>query len=242
MRFNGKELTGVHRAISIEKEIPPGAAARKMETIETADGEIVTSERITAGEYVVRVNIVGKTMQEGWAVRELLAGYAQTDGIGTAELVPTHRPQRCYDARLKSISDPEFVHGGAKMEMRFFLPRPVARSVSESREIGAGKIRARIGGTYECRPAITQTIAAAQDGLVWKKNGVTILTIKGALSPGQVVRMDTRGESLTIDGVHAEDRLDIEHTRWRAGYLPGDHEIVSTDGGALEMRWHEEWA
>lgn len=241
MRFNGVELTSVHRALSIEKEIPPGTAARKAETIEGAHGEIVTEERLSQGEYLVRVNIVGKTREEGWAVRELLAGWASLRGIGTAELIPTHRPMRCYDARLKSISEPEFFHGGAKVQVRFLLPRPVARDVSESRATGAGKMTARVLGTYSCRPAIRQTLSAAQDGLVWTMDGMPILTLEGALRAGQTIVMDTANESLTVDGEHAEQRINVLGTRWQPGYWPGMHEIASTDGGALEMRWHNEW-
>ena len=40
MIFNGVELRTVHRALSVEKEIPPGTAGRAQETIETADGGI----------------------------------------------------------------------------------------------------------------------------------------------------------------------------------------------------------
>lgn len=241
MRFNGRDLRSVHRALSIEKEIPPGTAGHKTETIEGVDGEIVTEERLTQGEYIVRVNIVGRTREEGPEVRELLAEWASLRGLGTAELIPTHRQSRCYDARLKSISDPEFVHGKATVEVRFLLPRPVARDVTPSIASGAGGVTARIRGSYTCRPVISQTLAGAQDGLVWTMDGLPILTITGALSAGQVVRMDTKNESLTIDGVHAENRINVLGTKWRPGYWPGWHEIGSGDVGLLEMRWHNEW-
>lgn len=242
MRFNGVDLRSVHRALSIEKEIPPGTAVHAFETIDTKDGAIITDERLEAGEYIVRVNIVGRTPEEGWAVREMLAGWATTRGLKTSELIPTHNTKRCYDAKLKSISDPEFIRGGAKVAMRFAVPRPVARDVTESRASGAGGVSARIGGTYTCRPVLSQALSAAQDGLVWVMDGMPILTVKGALSAGQVVRMDVKNESLTIDGEHAEARINIDGTRWQPGWHPGAHVISSTDGGAFEMRWHNEWA
>lgn len=241
MRFNGVELTSVHRALSIEKEIPPGTAALAFETIEGADGEVVSDERIEQGEYLVKVNICGRTPAEGWAVRELLAQWASLPNLETAELVPTHRPQRCYDARLKSISEPEFKRGMAKVEVRFLLPRPVMRDVTRSQASGAGGLTARIGGSTHCRPVITQTLSSVQDGLVWTMDSVPILTLTGSLSAGQAVVMDTGNESVTIDGEHAESRIDVSGTRWRPGYLPGTHEIASTDGGTMEMRWHSEW-
>lgn len=242
MIFNGVDLRTVHRALSVDKEIPPGTAPRAQETIETADGDIIADERLEAGEYIVRVNIAGRSREEGWAVRELLAAWAgSARGTATAELIPTHRPSRCYDARLKSISDPEFVRGFVKIEVRFALPRPLARDRAISLSSGAGSLNARIGGSYACRPAIRQTLAQSRSGLVWTMDGVPILTLTGALSAGQVVIMDTTTESLTIDGAHAEARINVAGTLWRPGYWPGRHEIASTDGGELEMRWRNEW-
>lgn len=241
MRFNGVELRSVHRALSIEKEIPPGTAARKTETIDGADGEVVSEERLTQGEYLVKVNIVARTREEGWAVRELLAEWASLPHLGTAELVPTPRPQRCYDARLKSIGDPEFIRGGAKIDVRFLLPRPVARETEQSRTSGAGSIRARIGGSYAARPVLSQTLKTAQDTLRWTMDGKPILTLTETLRAGQRVEMDTKTGALLVDGKHAEHLIDVEGTYWRPGYLPGLHEIASTDGGTIEMRWHNEW-
>lgn len=241
MRFNGKELRSVHRALSIEKEVPPGTAGRKTETIEGMDGEVVSNERLTQGEYLVRVNIVARTREEGWAVRELLAEWASIPHLGTAELVPTPRPQRCYDARLKSISDPEFIRGGAKVEVRFLLPRPVSRDIAESKTSGAGTLRARIGGSHAARPALSQTLKTAQNALAWSMDGTPILTLTEQLRAGQRVEMDTKTGALLVDGAHAEHMIDVEKTKWRPGYLPGLHEITSTDGGTLEMRWHNEW-
>lgn len=241
MRFNGIDLKSVHRALSIEKEIPPGTAEREFETISTKSGDIISEERLESGKYTVRVNIVGRTPEEGWNVRELLAGWATTRGLATAELIPTHRPNRCYDAKIQSISEPEFVHGGAKVTLTFFIPRPVTRDVNVKTASGGGKMTARIGGTYSCRPAIKQIVQTARTGIVWTMDGVPILRIKGELDAGAKIVMDTLNESLTIDGVHAENRIDVSDTKWQPGYWPGTHKIVSTDGGVMEMRWHDEW-
>lgn len=242
MRLNGIDLRSVHRALSIEKEIPPGTAGHELEMVNGNHGAIITGERLEAGEYIVRVNIVGRTPEEGWTVRELLAGWATAGGIQTAELIPTHNAKRCYDAKLKNISAPEFVRGGAKVVVTFALPRPVARDVMQSMASGAGSVSARIGGTYACRPVLSQTLSKAQNGLVWKMDGIPILTVKGALRAAQVVRMDVKNESLTIDGEHAESRINIAGTRWQPGWHPGAHMISSTDGGKMEMRWNNEWA
>lgn len=241
MRFNGVSLCSVHEGLSIEKEVPPGIA-HAQETVHGMGGNVITDERLEAGEYLARVNIAGWSEAEGLDIRERLTAWALTRGLATGELIPTSHPKRCYDARLKSISNPEFVMGFAVVDVRFAVPRPVARDVEASMASGAGGVSAQVRGTYECRPCLSQTLSAAQDGLVWVKDGIPILTIKGALRAGQVVRMDVKNESLTIDGEHTEARINMAGTRWRPGWWPGVHIVTSNDDGAFEMRWHNEWA
>lgn len=241
MRFNGVELCSVHEGLSIEKEVPPGIA-QAHETVQNMGGNVITDERLEAGEYLVRVNIAGWSEAEGLDIREKLTAWAFTRGLATAELIPSHNSKRCYDAKLKSISPPEFNMGFTTVEVRFAVPRPVARDVVGRMTKGAGGVSAHVGGTYACRPCLLQTISAAQSGLVWVKDGIPILTLKGDLRVGQVVRMDVKNESLTIDGEHAEARINMAGTRWQPGWWPGAHIITSSDDGAFEMRWHDEWA
>lgn len=241
MRFNGVDLCSVHEGLSIEKEVPPGITSAQ-ETVQSMGGNVITDERLEAGEYLARVNIAGWSEAEGLAIREKLTAWAFTRGLSTGELIPSHNSKRCYDAKLKSISPPEFSMGFATVEVRFTVPRPVARDVEESRASGAGGVSAQVRGTYECRPVLSQTLSAAQDGLVWVKDGIPILTVKGDLKAGQVVRMDVKNESLTIDGEHAEARINMAGTRWRPGWWPGAQIVSSSDDGAFEMRWHNEWA
>lgn len=240
MKFNGVDPCSLHRAISIEKEIPPGTAAARLETLNGNGGPVISDERMEPGEYLVRVNIFGGTQKTGWEVRELLAGWAFTKGLETAELIPTHAPDKCYDAKLKSISEPEFVHGGAKVEVRFLLPRPVMRETSLWASSGIS-IKTEIKGTYECRPMIRQTLNEAQNGLVWKKDNVPFLTLTGQFGDGDIVIMDTAKESLTINGKHAENRIDITGTKWRPGWWPGGTVITSDAYGTMRMEWHNEW-
>lgn len=241
MRYNGVDLLSAHYALSINKEIPPGTAQRAFETMTTMDGDVITEERIESGEYIARVNIFARSPGEAWEAREQLAKWATVIGPGTAELIPTHREKRAYDAKLLSISDPEFKRGSAMVEMRFFLPRPIAHDIYPSMATGAKSARMVIGGSYTCRPTIRQTIQTARSGLIWTFDGGKLLKISGSLKAGQIVEMDTQNESLTIDGAHAETRIIFDATRWRPGFHPGTHEIASTDGGTIEARWKNEW-
>lgn len=241
MRFNGKDPRELHPAISIAKEIPPGMANRRLRTLQGADGEIVTGTEMEGGRYIVRLNIAGKNADQGWAVRERIAAWAGSSGSTTAPLEPTHRPGRCYDAIIESVSDPEFVHGFTVIEATFFLPRPVARSAIRSNAAGAGGINADIGGSSPARPLIRQTLATAQSGVTWTMDGKPLLRMMGTFAAGQVIEMDTAMERLTLDGNNAMTLLDPQETRWRPGFTPGRHALASTDGGRMEMRWHEEW-
>lgn len=241
MIFNGKDLKSVHPALSINSEVPPGMARRQIATVAGTDGEIVSDVVVEAGEYLLRVNIAGKTKGEAWQMRELLAAWAGSSGNRTAELIPTHRPSRCYDAILSSIGDPQFVRGFATVDVRFMLPRPISRTRFPSAATGAGAMTVSIGGSAPARPVIRQTLAKSRTSVTWTMDGETILTLQAGMGAGQVVEMDTRYEKLTIDGRDSLALIDPQNTEWRPGYLPGRHEIVSTDGGAMEMRWNDEW-
>ena len=62
------------------------------------------------------------------------------------------------------------------------------------------------------------------------------------MPPGETVEIDTGRAALTVDGVHAEERVSVTGTVWRPGFTPGVHTLGSSDGGTLEARWHSEWA
>lgn len=244
MRFCGKDVRDVHRALSINKEIPPGTAGREIDYAEGRLGAVVAGVRYKPGEYRAKINIFCRKANDAWDVRAMLAGWAAASGDGTGELVPSHWDGKCYDAILSSITPPEFVHGAAVIDVVFSVPYPFARDLTVSRASGAGEMAMQIGGTHACRPAISQTIKSARQGLVWTIGGKKLLKLKDgrALEAGQIVVMDTLGESLTIDGVHAEDAIDWSGTDWRAGFAPGRRVIASNDEGTMEAEWHNEWA
>ena len=241
MWFNDIDPAKLHPAISVAYEIPPGSAKRRIDTLKGTDGEIVTGVVMEAGEYIVRMNIAGRTKREAWDVREKIAAWATANGEQLAKLTPTHRPDRYYNAILSSISDPQFTRGFATVDVTFLVPRPVALSTQQSYAGGMGGLTARIGGSHPARPLLQQTIASGRNGLTWTMDGKTILTMTGEFAAGDEIEMDTQRESLTVNGAYALHRLDPQNTKWRPGYKPGAHTIASTDGGRMEMRWRDEW-
>lgn len=242
MRFNGVDIRDVHRAVSVEKEIPPGMPEMTIETAQGWDGETFVGRTMGRGSYVVRVNIACRQREEAWRVRALLAQWAMSSGNATAALEPTHWPGVAYDAVAGSISEPEFARGFGKVVITFILPRPVAHDVAESRASGSGSVSMLVRGSMPCRPVIRQVLASGRSGLALTLDGKAFFTVRGQLNAGQTVEIDTGRAALTVDGVHAEERVSVTGTVWRPGFTPGVHTLGSSDGGTLEARWHSEWA
>ena len=242
MRFCGEELAQVHPAIRIAKEIPPGMPEREIETIAGSEGETAAGYTVRRGEYTVRVGIACRTRLEAWRVRALLAAWATASGQGTGELEPTHWPGVAYDAIAQEITPPEFKFGFATVEVVFCLPRPAAHARAPSPATGSGALARGLGGSAACRPVMAQTLAAAQaGGLTWTMDGAPLLRLTGSLSAGQTVEADFGAGSLTVDGAHAEARIDMTATHFFPGFTPGRHEVASTDAGAMRAQWRCEW-
>ena len=215
------DLCGVHPALSIEKEYPPGMPDRDVYTIAGRDGETAVGYAVVQGEYKVNVNIAARRREEGWRIRGLLAAWAMASGQDTGEIEPTHWPGVAYDGIVKSISTPEFVFGFAKVEVIFLVPRPYAHDLAYTSATGQGKAALSIGGSAVCRPAITQTMAAARSGVTWMLDGREVLHINGALSAGQKLGVDFATGAVTLDGAHIESRLDVDRSNFSADFRPG---------------------
>lgn len=241
MRYNGVDITTVHRALSIAKEIPPGMPERENDMIQGRGGEWLAGVRMQSSQYVVRVNVAARTREEAWDARAQLAAWAMSSGESTAMLEPTLWPGKAYDAIVNAIEPPEFKPRFAVIKVTFDVPRPVAYDVIESRSSGAGNMSMVIGGTAYARPVITQTLNSAASVLTWTLDGKTFMTLRGSFAAGSVVEADLKNGSVTIDGVHKEATVDYTGTDWQPGFTPGRHTVQSSDSGVMDARWHGEW-
>lgn len=242
MRFNGVDIREVHRGVSVEKEIPPGMPTRTVETYSGWDGDTLAGVTMSRGTYTVRANIACRRPEDGWQVRALLAAWAMSSGNSTAELEPSYWPGMAYDAVAEKISAPEFSKGFARVEISFALPRPVAHETAVSIASGNGSASMLVGGSLPCRPILRQTVSGSANGLAWSLDGIAFFTINGTFSAGQVVEADLARAFLTVDGAHAENRINLTATNWRPGFAPGRHTLTSSNAGTLEARWKNEWA
>lgn len=242
MRYNGVDICQCYRGISVAKEIPPGMPGRSVETAGGWDGEMLAGVEMKQGRYLVRVNIAQRSKEEAWRARAALAAWADSTGGQLGAIEPTHWPGRAYDGVVNSISDPEFTFGFGTVDVTFVVPRPVAYDIAPSVATGNGKAEMAVNGTMPCGPTIKQTMSEARTGLKWKLDGETLLAITGALSKGDVVEANLRDGWLKINGAHVESRIDVLATNWVASFAPGLHSVESQDGGAMEARWHTEWA
>lgn len=241
MKFNGVDIRSVHPALSINKEIPPGMARREVVTVRGNSGETLAGVTEERDSYTVRVNIAGKTREEAWRVRALLAAWAASSGENTAPLEPSHWRGKAYDAILESISPPEFTRGFATVDVVFVLPHPYAHDAHTSSAKGAGKAALEVGGTARAMPTIKQTIAAAANGLTWTLDGKPFVRLEGEIAAGAVVEADFTEGGLTIDGEHKETMINYIQTTWQPGFMPGRHKLASSDAGTIEARWRNEW-
>lgn len=241
MRYNGVDPKTLHRAISIDKEIPPGISGREVVTVRGNAAEHYAGAEPKRSEYRVRVNIAARSPEEAWRVRALLARWAAGNGQ-PAPLESGKWPGMAYDAVVKTIGSPEFVRGFATVEITFVLPDGAAYEVRTSRASGTGgNVNMYVDGSETARPVISQKMNGASDGLTWSLDGAPLLTFSGTVNSGSTVEMDLQNSSLTIDGVHVEADADWTATDWQPTFLPGKHTISSSNGGEMQVRWHNRW-
>lgn len=249
MKFNGIDPRTLHKGISIAKEIPPGAPASKLETLMGTSGEIVIGRNIQQGEYVVRINIAGKSRQEAWQIRALIAAWARAADDRPRKLIPTQWPEVYYEAILKEISPPEFVHGFAVVEVTFTLPRPVA--VSNTRQTWSAEEGDQepitIGGTTWTRPEIGVYMHQAE-GLSIAIDGKTNLRLSGSYDEGDNLFVYTNPPQVQLmqDGqlMDINDRIDYAATDFEAlcrALSPGEHTVQAVGASVISVTWRDEW-
>lgn len=242
MYFNGVDLHSVHHTLSINKEIPPGAAARNITSIAGLDGDRFAGAAIQQDEYKVRVNIAGKSRREAWEVRALLAAWAYSSDK-PAELIPTHWPGVHYMAVCKEIEPPEFTFGFATVTVAFALVRPIAVDNNVSRSVGSKSASMPITGSAPARPTITQKLGAAAADVTFSLDGKPFLRLvpKSPYSAGSLIVIDAEARTVTVNGTHCETDIDYTASRWRPGFVKGPHTVASSAAGQIEIAWRNEW-
>lgn len=245
MKYNGIDPKTLHAGISIKKEIPPGTVTSELETLYGSTGEIVAGRIIQQGEYIVRLNIAGKTPEEGWDILSKVAAWAEPTSETTAELIPTKRPAIAYDAVLKEISPPEFIRGFAVIDVVFAVPRPIAHSIKWSHaDEATAEIDVVFGGTHHARPELWLIADGASDIIV-SIDGNDLIKIKNDFSAGQVVKIYTdTGAVKDLYDEHMESLIDYTETDFVAFAkmcTPGTHRVAATGVRNTALRWRDEW-
>lgn len=241
MKFNGIDIRSVHPALSVNKEIPPGMARREVLTVRGNSGETLAGIQEERDTYTVRVNIAGKTREEAWRVRALLAAWAASSGESTAPLEPTFWRGKAYDAILESIGPPEFTRGFATVDVVFALPHPYAHDTARTTAKGGGAATVHVDGTARAMPVIKQTLAADATTLTWALDDATFMRLDGEMTAGTTIEANFETGSLTLDGVHREELINYTESTWQPRFTPGAHALASSDAGTIEARWRCEW-
>lgn len=250
MKFNNVDPRTLHPRISIAKEIPPGTVTSQLETLAGSTGEIVVGRTIQQGEYIVRMNIAGKTWAEAWQIRQMIAGWARGTDAQTCELIPTHWPEVHYDALLKEITPPEFVKGKAVIDVIFAVPRPIAVSnVDNTTEVTtSGIIKPVIGGTSHARPAITG-YCKGSTGFNVSVGTKKYVGLTGSFAAGEHVEISTNPPQVrvqSVDGVWtiANNRVDYTATDFQAlaeAFTPGQKTVMCPQASQVSISWRDEW-
>lgn len=240
MRFNGKDLLAVHKAVSICKEIPPGMPRRSITTVETTQGETITNAQMIQEEFTVRVNIAARSCEEAMQAREKLAQWACSSGDSTAALEPTRTPGKAYDAIVKSISKIEQRFG--TVDVVFLLPKPVMHDTAPSSVQSTGnELQIMIGGTAKTQPEIHVTPKTDALNLTITLNGEPLLGITGMVRAGTEMVFTPETGALTIGGAHAESRINYLNTDPDIELAPGRHKYSCSANGLIEARWRNKW-
>lgn len=247
MRYNGIDPTTLHRGISIAKEIPPGAPTSQLETLTGASGEIITGRTLKQAEYIVRINIAGKTREEAWGIREKLAAWACSADETTHELVPTRWPGMAYDAIFKEITPPEFVFGFAVVDVIFAIPRPIAHSVNERSVSGSSVAEFAVMGTSYARPEINITMVSGYRAEI-TVDGKLYAAVSYPFQSGDVMSVQTNPPGVVIatsgSVIQADRYVDYAVTDLDAmckALTPGRHSITCAQASGISVRWREEY-
>ncbi len=243
MRFNGVELTTVHHALSIDKEIPPGMPARDIITVETSTGETVTNVTTVQDEYRVRVNVAARTYDEAMQAREALAAWAMSSRKETAPLEPTHMPGKAYKAIWKSTSP--FENRFDVVDVVFLLPKPMPYEVTERSRSGTGvkDLKLRNGGTAPTQLNITYITNTDVNGLKMAIDGAVFFAFRMSytMPAGAKLEVNMHTCAVTVNGVHAEEYISFTECNPDAEIPPGEHTLSVSAAGELTARWHNEW-
>ena len=247
MKYNGLDPTTLHAGISIAKEIPTGAPTSQLETLTGSTGEIVAGRTLKQAEYIVRINVAGRSREEAWRIRALLAQWARATDPTPRELEPSHWPGMAYDAVLKEISPPEFVFGFGVIEVIFAVPRPIAHSIAQSEASGNTSATINVRGSSYIRPEITITTRAvsrveiAVDGKVYA--AVNYVFPAGS---SLVVATDPPRVEIVRAGsiIAANEYVDYTVTDFDAmckALSPGTRRLSCNQASAIAARWKEEY-
>ena len=240
MRFNGKDLGEIHRAVSRSREFPPGMPAREITISETGNGGIVANVVTKPDEYVVRVNIAAKNYEEAEEAREAIAAWALSSGKQTGMLEPKWAKGKAYDAIAKSISRAE--KRFTTVDVTFTLPEPTMYTIEESVQQAEGMtLTANVGGTAPTEPVLEISPAEDCEDLYIVVNGEMYCVLKGAFTAHHIITIDTKTGEIMLDYQHIEERIAYAWCSMETEFVPGENVIGINTTGTIKARWHDRW-
>lgn len=241
MKYNGVDLREVHPLVSLD-HCGVSGWRREIRRIEAAKRDLILQGRDINAEFFAVVNLSGRTPEEGEAALAAVRAWAFAGG-GVHEIDDGKSPGRVLDGILQDIDEPEMVHGFGTVRIAWLLEEPHKRSAQESQASGEGgtELAFMCDGTADTYAVFEVAPLEAGQELVLMLDGEPLLRIEGKLAVGQMLRMDTAREALTIDGADARAKTDWTATDYDRPLSPGAHTLNCSVPAVLRVRWHARW-
>lgn len=243
MRFNGFNPSDISPKVFVSHEVIGSIPPRELRTIQTQHGALVAGADLREREIHLFLNFAGRSHANANEMASRVASIFCTDE--PKEYEPGHMPGRAFSAILQDASDMEWRWGFGVIEYTFIAPRPYSHSIGETVVNTTGNnIRIEPRGDVAARPVLKHTLAAAAAALTYSIDGTVFFRLRDPsgsnLPAGLVTVIDFANRKVTVNSDTMMTYVDYTVSDWHPLLLGGVN-IVCSDAGASEVRWHDEW-
>lgn len=243
MRFNNFNPSEISPKIFVSHEVIGSIPPRELRTLQAQNGLLIGGTDLREREIHLFLNFAGRSHANANEMASRVASIFCTDE--PKEYEPSHMPGRAFSAILQDASDMEWRWGFGVIEYTFIAPRPFSHSIAETVVNTTGNnIRIEPRGDVPARPIIKHTMSASAAALTYSIGGTAFFRLRDPsgsnLPAGLVTVIDFANRKVTVNSDTMMTYVDYTVSDWHPLLLGGVN-IVCSDAGASEVRWHDEW-
>lgn len=243
MRFNGIDPRDISPKCFVAQEVIQAIPPRELRLVNASNGAMLGGVDLKEREIRLTLNFAGASHENANDMAARIAALFCTNEPGEYE--PTHMPGKAFSAILSEAGDLEWRWGFGTVEYVFVAPRPFLHSTAETVVTTTGtNIRIEPRGTVPARPIFKHTMAAAAAALTFSIDGTAFFKLRnpaGAnIAQGAVLVIDFEKRKVTLNNQTMMTYVDYTASDWHPLIIGGTN-IVCSDGGTTETRWHDEW-